>query len=163
MSELKCDPISPGENRVVARGDLSRSRGHVREVVHPRHPLLIENIHDPPDLRFAPETSQPETCSLDKGNARGCRLAKMMRVLTIGLAVVVILSCATVLITPDPVDDVKGILCQRHSVRGHKLVAAPPAQLRPFLLATFRSFNPLILTLHLSTPHLLALVCVRLC
>ena len=26
MSELKCDPISPGENRVVVRGDLSRFR-----------------------------------------------------------------------------------------------------------------------------------------
>ena len=100
---------------------------------------------------------------IDNGKAGGCRLAKMMRVLTIGLAVVVILSCATVLITPDPVDDVNGILHQRISVRGLMLGAAPPAQLRPFLPATFHSFNPLILTLHLSTPHFLALVCVRLC
>ena len=93
----------------------------------------------------------------------GCTLATMMRVLTIGLVVVVILSCATVLITPDLVDDINGILHQRHSVRGHQLLAAPPAQLPPFLLATFHSFNPMIITLRLSTPQLLALLCVRLC
>jgi hypothetical protein len=87
----------------------------------------------------------------------------MMRVLTIGLAVVVVLSCATVLITPDPGDDINGILHQHHSVKGHKLLAAPYAQLRPFALATFQSFNPLIPTLRSSTPRLLALVCVRLC
>jgi hypothetical protein len=87
----------------------------------------------------------------------------MTRVLTIGLAVVMILSCATVLITPDPGDDIDGILHQHHSVKGHELLAAPYAQLRPFALATFQSFNPLIPTLRSSTPRLLALVCVRLC
>jgi hypothetical protein len=87
----------------------------------------------------------------------------MLRVLTIGLAVVVISSCATVLITPDPGDDINGIQHQHHSVKGHKLLAAPYAQLRPFALATFHSFNPLIPTLHSSTPRLLALNCVRLC
>jgi len=104
-----------------------------------------------------------EICTLDRGKTGGCRLARMMRVVTIGLAVVVILSCATVLITPDPADDINGILHQDHSVRGHKLLTAPYAQLRPFALATFHSFNPLIPTLHSSTPSLLALVCVRLC
>lgn len=104
-----------------------------------------------------------EICTLDRGKTGGCRLARMMRVVTIGLAVVVILSCATVLITPDPADDIHGILHHDHSVRGHKLLAAPYAQLRPFALATFHSFNPLIPTLHSSTPRLLALVCVRLC
>jgi len=87
----------------------------------------------------------------------------MMRVLTIGLAVVVILSCATVLITPNLADDINGIVHHHHSVKGHKLLAAPYAQLRPFALATFYSFNPLIHTLHSSTPRMLALVCVRLC
>ena len=87
----------------------------------------------------------------------------MMRVLTIGLAVVVILSCATVLITPDSGDDINGILHPHHSVKGPKLLAATYAQLRPFALATFQSFNPLIPTLHSSTARLLALVCVRLC
>jgi len=104
----------------------------------------------------------PEICTLDRGKT-GCRLAAMMRVLTIGLAVVVILSCATALITPDPADDINGILHQHHSVGGHKLLAASSAQLRPFVLATFHSFNPLVPTLHSSTPRLLALVCVRLC
>lgn len=82
--------------------------------------------------------------------------------LTIALAVVVMLSCATVVITPDPVDDISGILHQ-HWVRGHKLLAAPPARLRRFVLATFRLLNPQIPTLRSSTSHLLALVCVRLC
>ena len=109
-------------------------------------------------LGFAPEIS-----TLDKGKTGGCTLATMMRVLTIGLAVVVILSCATVLITPDPGDDFNGILHQHHSVKGHKLLAAPDAALRPFALATFQSFTPPIPTLRSSTPRLLALVCVRLC
>ena len=104
-----------------------------------------------------------EICTLDKGKTRGCRLPTMMRVLTIGLAVLVILSCVTVLITPDLTDDISGILHHHYSVKGHKLLPAPYAQLRPFALAVFYSFKPSIHTLHSSTPRLLALVCVRLC
>ena len=114
--------------------------------------------HSRNSLGFTPEIS-----TLDKGKTVGCTLATMMRVLTIGLAVVVILSCATVLITPDSGDDINGILHPHHSVKGAKLLAATYAQLRPFALATFQSFNPLIPTLHSSTARLLALVCVRLC
>ena len=114
--------------------------------------------HSRNSLGFTPEIS-----TLDKGKTVGCTLATMMRVLTIGLAVVVILSCATVLITPDSGDDINGILHPHHSVKGHRLLAATYAQLRPFALATFQSFNPLIPTLHSSTARLLALVCVRLC
>jgi hypothetical protein len=104
-----------------------------------------------------------EICTLDKGKIGAYTLATMTRVLTIGLAVVVILSCATVLITPNLADDINGILHHHHSVKGHKLLAAPYAQLRPFALAIFYSFKPLIHTLRSSTPPLLALVCVRLC
>jgi hypothetical protein len=103
-----------------------------------------------------------EICTLDRRKT-GCRLAEMMRILTIGVVVVVILSCATVLITPDSADDINGILHQHHSVRGHKPLAGPSAQLRPFVLATFHSFSSPIPALHSSTPRLLALVCVRLC
>jgi len=46
----------------------------------------------------------------------------MLRVLTIGLAVVVILSCVTALIRSDFADDIHGVLHQHHSVRGHKLL-----------------------------------------
>jgi hypothetical protein len=84
------------------------------------------------------------------------------RVLTIALAVVVMLSCVIVVTTPDPVDDISGILHQR-SVRGHKLLAAPPAQLRRFVLTTFRSLNHQVPALRSNTSDLLALVCVRLC
>ena len=101
--------------------------------------------------------------TLDKRKFGGCTLRAMLRVLTIGLAVVVMLSCATVLITPDLGDDTSAVLHQHHSVRGHKLSAAPSVPLRPFALATFHSFNSLIPTLHSSTPRLRDLVCVRLC
>jgi len=87
----------------------------------------------------------------------------MSRVLTIGLAVVVILSCVTVMITPDLADDINGVLHQHHSVRGHKLLAVAALPLRPLVVATFHSFNSVIPPLHASTPRLLALVCVRLC
>jgi len=109
------------------------------------------------------EISTGDLHTLDKRKTGGCTLRAMMRVLTIALAVVVILSCATVLITPDLADDINGVLHQHHSVRGHKLLAAPSAQLRRFVLATFRSLNPQIPTLPSSTSQLLALVCVRLC
>ena len=87
----------------------------------------------------------------------------MMRVLTIGVAVVMIVSCATVLITPDPLDDINGILHPHYSVKGHKLLAAALGELRPFVLATFHSFNTLSPALHSNSPRFLALVCVRLC
>lgn len=101
--------------------------------------------------------------TLDKGKSLECRLPAMSRVLTIGLAVVVILSCMTVLITPDLADDINGVLHQHHSVRGHKLLAVAALPLRPLVVATFHSFNSVIPPLHASTPRLLALVCVRLC
>src|SRR5215831_15032975 len=100
---------------------------------------------------------------LDKGKSLECRLPTMSRVLTIGLAVVVILSCVTVMITPDLADDINGVLHQHHSVRGHKLLAVAALPLRPLVVATFHSFNSVISPLHSSTPRLLALVCVRLC
>lgn len=103
-----------------------------------------------------------QTCTLDKGKIEGCILEAMLRMLTITLAVVVMLSCATVVMTPDPVDDISGILGQ-HSVRWDKLSATPPAQLGRFVLATFRSRNPQVPALRSSPSQLLALVCVRLC
>jgi hypothetical protein len=108
--------------------------------------------------------TRAHVCALDKGKTGGCTLARMARVLTIALAVVVILSCATVLITPDPTDNISGILNQ-HSVRGHKLLVAPAGggSLKPFVVAAFHLLGSPPPTLHSSTPHLLALVCVRLC
>jgi hypothetical protein len=87
----------------------------------------------------------------------------MMRVLTVGVALLMIVSCATVLVTPDPLDDINGILHLHHSVKVHKLLAVPLGELRPFVLAAFRSFNPLSPVLHSNSPRFLALVCVRLC
>jgi hypothetical protein len=87
----------------------------------------------------------------------------MMRVLIVGVAVVMIVSCATVLVTPDPLDDINGILHPHHSVKEHKLLAVPLGELRPFVLAAFHSFNPLSPVLHSNSPRLLALVCVLLC
>jgi hypothetical protein len=90
-------------------------------------------------------------------------LRPMMRVLIVGVAVVMIVSCATVLVTPDPLDDINGILHPHHSVKEHKLLAVPLGELRPFVLAAFHSFNPLSPVLHSNSPRLLALVCVLLC
>jgi len=86
-----------------------------------------------------------------------------MRVLTVGVALLMIVSCATVLVTPDPLDDINGILHPHHSVKVHKLLAVPLGELRPFVLAAFHSFNPLSPVLHSNSPRLLALVCVLLC
>jgi hypothetical protein len=85
----------------------------------------------------------------------------MLRILAIGLALVVVLSCAAVLISPDFCDDVDGAV--HHLVKKHKLVPASAVRLRPFVLDRVRSFTPLTSVVNSNIPDLLDLVCARLC
>jgi hypothetical protein len=43
--------------------------------------------------------------------------ANMLRLAKVGLAIVIVVSVASILITPDPSDDVNGVLQQRHAVK----------------------------------------------
>jgi len=84
----------------------------------------------------------------------------MARLAKIGLAIVIVVSVASILITPDPTDDVNGLLQQRHVVK------APVARILPASSETVRpataKFSPRKLRAQAQTP-LLDLTCVLLC
>jgi hypothetical protein len=87
----------------------------------------------------------------------------MMRGARVALVVVAIFSIAYVLISPDPTDDVTGILRPNHSPNAQKIVSVPLLQspilaVVPFLL----SMRP-IAAQRLTTVELLDLVCVCRC
>lgn len=86
-----------------------------------------------------------------------------MRILTIGLAVILIVSCAAILITPDPTDDVDGIMLQHNPFHGHSFAVVVPALLAVFVLPTFPSFRAVIASPRSKTGNVLDVICVRLC
>jgi len=87
----------------------------------------------------------------------------MMRGVRIALVVVAIVSIAYVLITPDPTDDVDGILRLHHSAKAQRIANLPLAQSPIFVVASF----PLPIrpsgAQRLATSELLDLVCVCRC
>ena len=88
----------------------------------------------------------------------------MMRGARIVLAVIVIFSIAYVLITPDPTDDVDGILRPNHQAKVQRLVSLPLLQLRVLVfVAFFLSMPSTKSAQRLNTSELLDLVCVCRC
>ncbi len=76
------------------------------------------------------------------------------------LAVVIVVSVASILITPDPSDDVRGVLQQKHMV---KATVVPFSVLQSRFLPHFSvRFAPVVWQ-RLVQSSLLHLVCVRLC
>jgi hypothetical protein len=65
----------------------------------------------------------------------------MMRFARVALAIVVIFSIAYVLITPDPTDDVCGVLRSNRAAMAQRLLA----------VSLLQSRNPVIVLLHLFT------------
>ena len=87
----------------------------------------------------------------------------MMRGLRVALAVVAIFSIAYVLISPDPTDDVDGVLRQNHSANAQRIVSlslpqSPILVVVPFLLSMYPSA-----TQRSTASELLDLVCVCRC
>ncbi len=88
----------------------------------------------------------------------------MRPILKFAVALAVVLAVATVLITPDPTDDVEGVLLRTHQPVVHAVFHAISSR----TLQSFASrFLPAVyrdLSAHRSQPaDLLDLVCVRLC
>lgn len=87
----------------------------------------------------------------------------MIRGARAALAVVAILSCAFVLITPDPTDDVDGVLRPNHRATAKTIVSLALPQ------SAILVFVPLLLpirpraTQRLTTSELLDVVCVCRC
>jgi hypothetical protein len=84
----------------------------------------------------------------------------MLRLAKVGLAILIVISVAGVLITPDSSDDVDGALQRRPLVKTVLVsVAALPAQVS---LPVVPPVPPVVLRRQ-AAPDLLVLVCVRLC
>ena len=90
-------------------------------------------------------------------------VSTMMRVASVVLVVVAVLSIAYVLISPDPTDDVDGVLRPHHSAKAQRIVSLPLPQ-SPILAVA-----PVLLPMRpmgaqrLITSELLDLVCVCRC
>jgi hypothetical protein len=87
----------------------------------------------------------------------------MIRGARVALVVVAIFSIAFVLITPDPTDDVDGVLRPNHTAKAQTIVSLALPQsailvIVPFLLPIRPSANQ-----RLTTSELLDLVCVCRC
>ena len=84
----------------------------------------------------------------------------MLRLAQVGLAIVIVVSVASILITPDPSDDVDGALQGKHLV---KVILAPISVSKSqSLLPVTRTFGPVAVQ-RPTLSNLLDLVCVRLC
>jgi len=84
----------------------------------------------------------------------------MLRLAKVGLAVVIVVSVASVLITPDPCDDVDGALQRQHLVK--TTVVPVSASQSQSLLPVILGFAP-VAWRRPALSSLLDLVCVRLC
>jgi hypothetical protein len=87
----------------------------------------------------------------------------MMRVVRVVLVVVAVLSIAYVLISPDPTDDVDGVLRPQHSAKAQRIVSLPLAQSPILVVAPFLLPMRPIGAQRLITSKLLDLVCVCRC
>jgi hypothetical protein len=79
------------------------------------------------------------------------------------LAVVAIFSIAFVLITPDPTDDVDGVLRPNHTAKAQRIVSLALPQSSIFVVVPFLLSMPRSATQRLTTSELLDLVCVCRC
>jgi hypothetical protein len=87
----------------------------------------------------------------------------MMRSARVALVVVAIFSIAYVLISPDPTDDVDGVLGLNHSAKAQTIVSLPLPQSPILVIAPSLLSTPLNATQRLTTSELLDLVCVCRC
>jgi hypothetical protein len=90
-------------------------------------------------------------------------VSAMMRVARIVLVVVAVLSIAYVLITPDPSDDVDGVLRLNHSAKAQRIASLPLPRSPILVVVPFHlPMRPSAIQ-RLTTWELLDLVCVCRC
>jgi hypothetical protein len=84
----------------------------------------------------------------------------MLRLAKVGLAIVIVVSVASILITPDPSDDVNGVLQQRHAVKAAVVaVSILPSSAAPRFSIRHASVG----AQRINRPNVLDLACVLLC
>ena len=87
----------------------------------------------------------------------------MIRGARVALVMVAIFSIAYVLITPDPTDDVDGVLILNHSAKAQRIVSLPLSQSPILVIVQSLLSTPRSAVQRLTTLELLDLVCVCRC
>jgi hypothetical protein len=87
----------------------------------------------------------------------------MMRGAKVALVVVAIFSIVYVLITPDPTDDVNGVLRSNHTAKAQIIVSVPLSESPILVIVPLLLSMPRSATQHSATWELLDLVCVCRC
>ena len=113
-----------------------------------------------PKRRFHSSVESEElTLALDMGAAAAIYLPPVGAAAKVVLGLMIILSVTTILLTPDPNDDVMGILHQQH-VMAVQPVLLPAVQV--FIASSLARISEELVEVPLSV-DLLDLVCTRLC
>ena len=81
------------------------------------------------------------------------------RKISVFVALLLAIAVATILITPDPTDDIHGILCSHHALKSPALSASVGVSLVLLSLASLAAASPPIPT----TSNLLRLICMCRC
>jgi hypothetical protein len=114
-------------------------------------------------MRKTARASQLLSSSLDRSEDRAYKDHTMIRSVRIALVLVVIFSVAYVLITPDPTDDVDGILRPNHPLTVQKLVADSLLQSQIPIVVIFRFFASPSCARRLAALELFDFLCVCRC
>lgn len=100
---------------------------------------------------------------LDNNKNRKYKRCIVIRCARVVLALAVIFSVSYVLITPDPTDDVVGVLRANHSFKAQRLVAVSLSQSQPPIIAILRFFTSPICIRRLPAVELLDFIGVSRC
>jgi hypothetical protein len=100
---------------------------------------------------------------LDRNKTRSYKLGIMMRWTRVALALLVAFTIAYILITPDPTDDVDGILQQNHLASAHRMLAVSFWEFQTSASVLPHLFTFTDRSKHLATFELLDVISVCRC
>jgi len=113
--------------------------------------------------RYSNATGRGPFALLDINKSQRYKVGLMMQWVRVALALVVIFSIAYVLITPDPTDDVYGVLRPNHPDIAHKVLAVSLWEFQIPVIVLFHLFLLPGRTQHLASFELLDVISVCRC
>jgi hypothetical protein len=108
-------------------------------------------------------TGRPPLVFPDRNNSRRCNLELLQRSARVALALLLIFTIAYILITPDPTDDVDGVLGPNHPELSQRTLAASLWEFHSQMPVQFRSFTLPDRSRHLAEFELLDIISVCRC
>jgi len=100
---------------------------------------------------------------LDRNKTRSYKIGIMMRWARVALALLVAFTIAHILITPDPADDVDGILQQNHPASAHRMLAVSLWEFQTPVSVLLHLFTFTDRSQHLAAFELLDVISVCRC